>query len=153
MKLIYIALLISGFALFFAACAPARQTAAATGSRALPAASTVIATTPGLASAYRAISPADAKKRIDAGEEIILLDVRTPEEYAEGHIAGSVLLPLDEIDAKAGEALKDKDAPIFVYCRSGRRSKIAAEALVSMGYTEVYDLGGIIDWPYGTTME
>ncbi|MGL4370193.1 MAG: rhodanese-like domain-containing protein, partial [Spirochaetota bacterium] len=69
--------------------------------------------------------------------------------YAQGHIEKSILLPLDRIDSAPG-VIADKNAVIFVYCRSGRRSKIAAEKLLDAGYKNVYDLGGIIDWPYGT---
>ena len=98
---------------------------------------------------YRTISPEEAKKQIDSGKKIILLDVRTPEEYAQGHIAKSVLLPVDRID-EAQSVIKDKNAVIFVYCRSGRRSRIAAEKLIEAGYKNVFDLGGISSWPYGT---
>jgi rhodanese-related sulfurtransferase len=92
----------------------------------------------------------EAKARLDADPSIILLDVRTPEEYAQRHIPKSVLLPLDTIDASAASVLKDKKKTIFVYCRSGRRSAIAAQQLVKMGYSSVYDIGGIITWPYET---
>lgn len=157
MKLMYITILLGGLALFLAACAPSRQPpvtsqaeTATAGSTASPSVSMAAATTPTAAATYQTISPAEAKERIDAGEKVILLDVRTAEEYAEGHIAGSVLLPMDELFVKAGQSLGDRDAVIFVYCRSGRRSKMAAEALLGRGYMQVYDLGGIIDWPYGT---
>lgn len=99
---------------------------------------------------YADIKPEDAKKRLDSEKDIILLDVRTLEEYTEKHIPGSLLIPVDEIEKKAGSMLKDKNAPIFVYCRSGNRSVTASKALVSMGYTKVYNLGGIISWPYAT---
>lgn len=97
---------------------------------------------------YQNILPADAKKRLESEKNIILLDVRTIEEYTEKHIPKSVLIPVDVIEDEAQKKLKDKSVPIFVYCRSGRRSVIASEALVKMGYTKVYNLGGIIDWPY-----
>ena len=96
----------------------------------------------------RLISPADAKAMLESNPDILLLDVRTPEEYAAGYIAGSVLIPYDQIEARAGELPADKSTPIIVYCRSGRRSAIAAEVLAELGYTEIYDLGGIQDWPY-----
>lgn len=99
---------------------------------------------------FSKISPEEAKKRLDSEKDIILLDVRTVEEYTESHIPGSILIPVDVIDKEAQEKIKDKDAVIFVYCRSGRRSEIAAESLVNQGYTKVYDLGGINDWPYET---
>ena len=79
---------------------------------------------------------------------IILLDVRTLEEYEESHIPNSILMPVDSIEKEAPAKLTDKNANIFVYCRSGRRSTTASEALAEMGYSNVYNLGGIIDWPY-----
>ena len=99
---------------------------------------------------YADIKPEDAKERLEKEKGIILLDVRTLEEYTEIHIPGSVLLPLDKIQSKASEILTDKNAEIIVYCRSGNRSRTASKALVEMGYTKVYNLGGIIDWPYDT---
>ena len=82
-----------------------------------------------------------------ADKTVVILDVRTPAEFAGGHIPGSVNLPLDEISAKAGKMLPDKDATLLVYCRSGARSRTASTQLVQMGYTGVYDFGGIINWP------
>lgn len=99
---------------------------------------------------YTSIKPEEAKKRLENEEGIILLDVRTQEEYLEKHIPKSMLIPVDVIEKEAPIKLTDKNAPIFVYCRSGRRSAIASEALVQMGYTKVYDLGGINDWTYET---
>ncbi len=99
---------------------------------------------------YKDIKPEEAKKRLDGETGIILLDVRTQEEYDEKHIPDSILIPVDVIEKEAQTKLTDKNATIFVYCRSGRRSAIAAEALVKMGYTKVYNLGGINDWPYET---
>lgn len=96
----------------------------------------------------QSIEPEEALQRIESGEDIILLDVRTPGEYAEGHIADSLLIPLQTLEEEAPRHLTDKNVPIFVYCRSGRRSLEAAEILVELGYTQVYDMGGIIDWPY-----
>lgn len=99
---------------------------------------------------YSDISPEEAKKRLDNEKGIILLDVRTKEEYEEKHIPGSLLIPVDIIETEAPNKLTDKNAVIFVYCRSGRRSVTASEALVKMGYKNVYNLGGINDWPYET---
>lgn len=101
-------------------------------------------------SGYKNIKPEEAKKRLENEKGIILLDVRTYEEYTEKHIPGSILIPVDAIEKEAPSKLTDKNATIFVYCRTGRRSAIAAEALAKMGYTNVYNLGGIIDWPYET---
>ena len=97
---------------------------------------------------YINITPEEAKKIMDSEEGYVILDVRTQEEYDEKHIPGAVLLPNTEIDAKAEDVLTDKAQLILVYCRSGRRSKQAAEALVKLGYTNVKEFGGIIDWPY-----
>ena len=97
---------------------------------------------------YEQITPIDAKKIMDSGEEHIILDTREQDEFDEGHIPGAILIPYTEIENKAEEMLPEKDAQILVYCRSGRRSKIAAEALSKLGYTNVKEFGGIIDWPY-----
>ena len=99
---------------------------------------------------YVNITAEKAKQIMDAEEGYIILDVRTQEEYGQGHIPGAILIPNTEIEAKAEELLTDKDQLILVYCRSGRRSKLAAEALVELGYTNIKEFGGIIDWPYET---
>lgn len=96
------------------------------------------------------ISADEAKKRLDSEEGIILLDVRTEEEYLDKHIPGSVLLPLDSLENDVEKEVPDKDAILFVYCRSGNRSASATKILVRLGYKNVYDLGGIINWPYDT---
>ena len=97
---------------------------------------------------YEQITPEEAKKIMDSGEEHIILDTREQDEFDEGHIPGAILIPYTEIENKAEEMLPDKDKLILVYCRSGRRSKIAAENLVKLGYTNVKEFGGIIDWKY-----
>ena len=97
---------------------------------------------------YVNITAEEAKEIMDSEEGYIILDVRTQEEYDQGHIPGAILIPDTEIKTKAEEVLTDKDQLILVYCRSGRRSKIAAEALVELGYTNIKEFGGIIDWPY-----
>ena len=102
---------------------------------------------------YRQLTAEQAKARMDSGDEVIILDVRTPEEYGQGHIPGAVLLPVSNITSDALELLPDKDAEILVYCRSGNRSRQAANALVDMGYTAVYDFGGIGSWPYDVVTE
>lgn len=89
----------------------------------------------------------EAKAEIDKGD-VIILDVRTNEEYISGHIENSILIPVDEIEKEAENILKDKEEKILVYCRSGNRSSQASKLLVKMGYTNVYDFGGIKDWPY-----
>lgn len=102
---------------------------------------------------YRKMTAQEAKARIDSGDELIILDVRTPEEYAQGHIPDAVLLPVSNIAKDAPAQLPDKNAEILVYCRSGNRSRQAAQQLVTMGYTGIFDFGGIIDWPYETVTE
>ena len=97
---------------------------------------------------YEQISAKEAKAIMDSGDDYIILDVREKDEYDEGHIPDAILLPYTEIEIKAETMLPDKNKQILVYCRSGRRSKIAAEALVNSGYTNIKEFGGIIDWPY-----
>ena len=94
------------------------------------------------------ITAKEAKEIMDSESEYTILDVRTEDEYAEGHVPGAIVIPYDDIDNQAAEKLPDKDALILVYCRSGRRSKIAAEALLEMGYTNIKEFGGIMDWEY-----
>ena len=99
---------------------------------------------------YEQITAEEAKAIMDTETDYIIIDARTEEEYAEGHIEGAILIPEYEIADRAEAELPDKDALILVYCRSGRRSKIAAEELVKLGYTDVREFGGLIDWPYET---
>ena len=97
---------------------------------------------------YVNITAEEAKRIMDSEEGYIILDVRTQEEYDQGHIPGAILIPDTEIEFKAEEVLTDKDQLLLVYCRSGRRSKLASEILVELGYTNIKEFGGIIDWPY-----
>ncbi len=99
---------------------------------------------------YMNITADEAKRIMDTQEGYVILDVRTQEEFDEKHIPGAVLIPDYEIADKAEEVLTDKNQLILVYCRSGRRSKLAAEELVKLGYTNIREFGGIIDWPYET---
>ena len=99
---------------------------------------------------YMNINAEEAKKIMDTESGYIILDVRTQEEYDEAHIPGAIVIPNTEIEARAESELPDKDQMILVYCRSGRRSKLAADILVELGYTNIYEFGGIIDWPYET---
>ena len=122
MKRVFAGLLIAVTLIALAACAPKAQ--------------------------YRLITAEQAKERLDSGDALILVDVRTKEEFDSGHIEGALLLPNEEILDTPPELLPDKDAEILIYCRSGNRSAQAAKKLVAMGYTNVYDFGGIIDWPY-----
>ena len=93
------------------------------------------------------ITSEEAKEEMNNGD-VTILDVRTEEEYNSGHIENSILITVDDIESKAEEILPNKDEKILVYCRSGNRSKKAADLLVKIGYTNVYDFGGIKDWPY-----
>jgi len=99
---------------------------------------------------YRKLTAQEAKAQLDKDKTIKLIDVRTEEEYREKRIADSVLIPDYDIEKLAPKLLPNKSDKLFIYCRSGRRSKGAAMKLLSMGYTNVYDIGGIIDWPYET---
>ena len=94
------------------------------------------------------ITAEEAKKIMDSQEGYIILDTRTQEEFEEQHIPGAIVIPYDEVAQKAEGILTDKNQLILVYCRSGRRSKIAAEELVKLGYTNIKEFGGILDWPY-----
>ena len=98
------------------------------------------------------ITGEEAKARLEANPDAILLDVRTQEEYDQGHIPGAVCFPNEDILPELPLPF-EKDAEILVYCHSGRRSAEAAEKLKHMGYTNVSDFGGIQDWPYETTTD
>ena len=102
----------------------------------------------GGSASYDQIGGAEAKALMDSESGYIIIDARTQSEYDEGHIPGAILIPEYEIADRAEKELHDKNQLILVYCRSGRRSKIAAEELVKLGYTNVKEFGGIIDWEY-----
>lgn len=102
------------------------------------------------ATGYQRISALAARDLLKADAGATLVDVRTEAEYRAGHIAGSILIPLAAIDQKARALLPDKQAAIVIHCQSGARSSKAVKQLLSMGYTRVFDLGGITGWPYGT---
>ena len=97
---------------------------------------------------FRQVTAQEAKELMDSEQDYVILDVRTEGEYAEGHVPGATLLPLNDVASKAESVLTDKDQLILVYCRSGNRSKQAAKTLASLGYTNVVDFGGISSWPY-----
>ena len=97
---------------------------------------------------YMNITAEEAKKLMDTETGYVILDVRERDEYDTGHIPGAILIPYTQITEKAEKVLEEKDQLILVYCRSGRRSKIAAEALVELGYTNIREFGGFLDWPY-----
>ena len=96
------------------------------------------------------ITAQEGLQMMEDNPDIILLDVRTEGEYKAEHIPGATLLPVDNLTEQAAEVIPDKDAVYIVYCRSGNRSATSALMLIDLGYTKVYDMGGIIDWPYAT---
>ena len=102
---------------------------------------------------YTSIPVSEAKALMDSESDYVILDVRTEKEFAEGHIPNAVLIPDYDIETRAETELPDKKQLILVYCRSGRRSKNAAEKLAELGYSNVKEFGGIIDWGYETTTE
>jgi rhodanese-related sulfurtransferase len=127
MRTLINALILAASLLLVAACAPAPQTAAPAGD-------------------FTTISVGDLKARLDAGDQLLVLDVRTPEEYAQdGHIAGSTLIPLQELPQRMGEL--EKGQAIACFCRSGNRSRTACEQLAQAGFTNLVNVdGGIGAW-------
>jgi len=103
-----------------------------------------------MANNYKKISQEEAKRIMDQETGYIILDVREQEEYDNKHIPGAILMPYESAEELAPKLLPDKKQQILVYCRSGRRSKIAAQTLADLGYTNIKEFGGIIDWPYET---
>ena len=99
---------------------------------------------------YRKIKAEKAYEMMQESKSFVLLDVRSREEFLERHIDGAILIPVNELEKRSSAELPDKNAIILVYCRSGGRSANASRALVGQGYTQVYDFGGIMDWPYKT---
>lgn len=95
---------------------------------------------------YTQISQDQAKAMMESGEDLQIVDVRRLDEYANGHIPGAICVPNESIGAEQPEALPDLDQTLLVYCRSGRRSKEAAQKLADLGYTRVYEFGGILTW-------
>ena len=103
--------------------------------------------TPGSSSSgYRQISMDEAVKMMRDEKDYIILDVRRPDEFAEGHIPGAINVPNEEIGSAEIAKLPNKSQLILIYCRSGRRSKEASEKLVKLGYTNIVEFGGILDW-------
>lgn len=102
---------------------------------------------------YRQITGDEAQKMMQTEKDYIILDVRTPEEYAEGHIPGAICISHDSIPTDTIPELPDKAQLIMIYCRSGRRSKLAAEQLVSQGYTNIVEFGGVNTWTGELTKE
>ena len=94
------------------------------------------------------ITPVEAKKIMDTQKDIYILDVRDPDELDEGFVDNSINIPLDSLLQAAEKKLPDKTKPLLVYCRSGKRSKEAEKLLEELGYENIYDFGGILDWPF-----
>ena len=101
-------------------------------------------------SAYQKITADEGQAMMDAGSPTIV-DVRTPQEYADGHIPGAINIPVEDIGSAKPAELTDTDADLIVYCRTGVRSKQASDKLVELGYQHVNDMGGIVDW-HGDTV-
>jgi len=95
------------------------------------------------------ISAQEVKAEMESGQNVILLDVREPSEFSQGHIPGARLASLQSLQSYSQQKLPDRDARIIVYCQSGSRSNSAVRLLKSLGYTNVVSLGGIMSWPYG----
>ena len=101
--------------------------------------------------AYQQITQEDDAKEMMDTQEVIILDLREQDEYDSGHIPGAVLLPVGMIDeTTAAEVIPETDSTVLVYCRSGNRSKTASSTLAELGYTNIYEFGGINTWPYET---
>lgn len=102
---------------------------------------------------YQQITQEEAVELMQADNNSVIVDVRRQDEYDSGHIPGAILIPNESIGTEKPDALPDPDQIILIYCRSGRRSKEAAQKLADMGYTNIYEFGGIIDWKGETTTE
>jgi rhodanese-related sulfurtransferase len=105
-------------------------------------------TAAGTAAPYKKITAQEAMSLMQTGQKLTIVDVRTPAEFTAGHIQGAINVPNETIGSSAPSALADLDATILVYCRSGSRSAQAAKKLLAIGYSNVIDFGGIINWPY-----
>jgi phage shock protein E len=144
-KIIKYILLSAAVIMMFAAAA-----CAAGGNAAKSAASSSAADMGGNSSMnFKIINAKEAKKMIDAGG-VIIVDVRRPDEFAASHLKGAINIPNETISSEKPSALPDTGATILVYCRTGIRAADAAGKLTKLGYTNIYDMGGIVDWPYET---
>ena len=143
-------LLLAGTLLLLAACsAQDGEAGSASGSQGMQSSQGQPESSSASDTAYHKITPEEAKKMMDEGG-VTVVDVRTQQEYEERHIPHAVLVPNETIMDTQPPSLPDKDAVLLVYCRTGVRSRQASEKLVAMGYTKVYDMGGITDWTYDT---
>ena len=98
---------------------------------------------------YQQITASQVKERLDKGDKITVIDVRTPDEYAAGHIPGSLLIPFDEIKVNSDQLPLNNNTEIVVYCRSTIRSSISGYTLISLGFANISDLRAIITWTHG----
>lgn len=131
-------------------CTQGGETPETAGAMTAPAPADNVPVNPG---SYRQISQQTAMEMMSADDGHIVVDVRRQDEFDSGHIAGAICIPNETIDTVPPDELPDPDQIILVYCRSGRRSKEAAQKLYDMGYDNVYEFGGIIDWIYGTVTD
>ena len=150
--------LLLGSALMLAACVqpPAPTTTQNTTTKITTTATTAASPTQAATTepaAVQLVGADEALSILDGDPDALLIDVRTESEFRSGYIEGAQLLPLDQLQARLGELPENKATPLVVYCRSGNRSATAADLLLKTGYTQVYDLGGIIDWPYAVVTE
>ncbi len=99
-------------------------------------------------SSFQRIDAEAAKEMMDSDKELVVVDVRTDEEYNSGHIVGAINIPVEQITAGDFGSLTDKNQTILIYCRSGNRSKVASGFLAENGYKNIYEFGGIKDWKY-----
>ena len=143
-------LLLTALLLILSACSAAPSSQPNTGETETPPESAEHTAEAPVEITWGTLTPEEAKARMDSGDPVTVVDVRTAAEYADGHIEGALLLPNEEIGTTPPYLLPDKDAEILLYCRSGNRTQQAAKKLTAMGYTNVYDFGGILDWPYET---
>jgi rhodanese-related sulfurtransferase/thiol-disulfide isomerase/thioredoxin len=144
-KKILTAILVAALFLSLAACAPQSGQAPASASASASAPASAEAN----AAAYRSITPEDVKKMLDGNEPFVLVDVRSTGEFDASHIKGAVSVPVETIVGGKPAGLDDLNAKIVVYCETGARSRVAAEELTELGYTNVYDMGGLDKWTYG----
>lgn len=135
---LFLSILLAVICLFAVGCGAEKQNTSTT-----PKATDVTSATK-----YSQISQEQAKNIMDTENEIIVLDVRTKAEYDSGHIKNAILLPNEDIGVQPPSELPNKSQKILVYCRSGNRSKQAAQKLANMGYTNIYEFGGINSWKY-----
>ena len=98
---------------------------------------------------YKELTQKEAKENLDKNQDILLVDVREVGEYNSGHLEGAELITLSEVENEFDSMDIEKDKPIYVYCRSGHRSGVAQEVLMDMGFINVYNIGGVLTWPYG----